>query len=70
MVPLVPSEIVEKWKHVKMLGKTAKIEFNQIEMDLERIILMVKKQENVVLVIPTVCHMPPARKEIKVIFDF
>jgi hypothetical protein len=53
-----------------MLGKTAKIEFNQIEMDLERIILMVKKQENVVLVIPTVCHTPPARKEIKVIFDF
>jgi hypothetical protein len=55
---------------VKTLGKTSKIDFNQIEMDLERIILMVKKQENVVLVIPMVCRTPPARKEIKVIFDF
>jgi hypothetical protein len=35
-----------------MLGKTFKIYFNQIEMDLERTILMVKKQENIVLATP------------------
>jgi len=70
VVPLVPNEIVEKWKWVKTLGKTSKIKFNQIEMDLERTILMVKKQKNVVLVILTVCRTPSARKEIKVIFDF
>ncbi len=52
------------------VGKTSKIKFNQIEMDLERTILMVKKQKNVVLAILTVCRTPPARKEIKVIFDF
>ncbi len=41
-----------KWKWVKMLGETSKIDFNQIEMDLERTILMVKKRENVVLATP------------------
>ncbi len=54
VVPLVPSDIVEE-EQVEVdenLGKTSKRDFDQIEMDLERTILMVEEQEIVVLTIP------------------
>jgi len=44
VVPLVPSEIVEK-EQVEAsedVGETSKGDFDQIEMDLERIILMIE----------------------------
>jgi hypothetical protein len=54
VVPLVPSEIVEE-EQVEAsgnVGETFKRDFDQIEMDLERTILMVEEQENVVFVAP------------------
>ncbi len=54
VVPLVPSEIVEE-EQVEAsgdVGETFKRNFDQIEMDLERTILMVKEQENVVFAAP------------------
>jgi hypothetical protein len=54
VVPLVPSDIVKE-EQVEVgedIGETPKRNFDQIEMDLERTILMVKVQKNVVLVVP------------------
>jgi hypothetical protein len=54
VVPLVPSEIVEKeqMEANENVGETSKGDFDQIEMDLERIILMIEDQENVVPATP------------------
>ncbi len=54
VVPLVPSEIVEKEQveACKDVGETFKRNANKIEIDLEIIILMIKDQENVVLIAP------------------
>jgi hypothetical protein len=54
VVPLVPSEIVEE-EQVETnenIEETFKRNFDQIEMDLEKTILMVQEQENVILVAP------------------
>jgi hypothetical protein len=54
VVPFVPSEIVEE-EQVEMgedVGLTSKGDVNQIEMDLEKIILMIKEQENVIFIAP------------------
>jgi hypothetical protein len=54
VVPLVPSDIVEE-EQVEVgedVGKTPKRKSDQIEMDLERTVLMVKEQENVIFVVP------------------
>ncbi len=52
MIPLVPSEIVEEeqMEANENIEKTIKRDFDWIEMDLERTILMVEKQENIVLI--------------------
>jgi hypothetical protein len=50
VVPLVPNEIVEE-EQVEAgedVGETFKGDADQIEMDLERTILMIEDQENVV----------------------
>jgi hypothetical protein len=54
VVPLVPNEIVdeEQVEASEDVGETSKGNVDQIEMDLERIILMIKDQENVVHVAP------------------
>ncbi len=54
VVPLIVSEIVEE-EEVQVdedVGETFKGDVDQVEMDLERIILMIEDQENVVLVVP------------------
>jgi len=46
VVPMVPSEIIEKeqMEVSEDLGETSKGDANQIEMDLEKIILMIEDQ--------------------------
>ncbi len=54
VVPLVASEIVEE-EEVQVgenVGETSKGNIDQVEMDLERTILMIIDQENVVHVVP------------------
>jgi len=54
VVPLIVNEIVEE-EEVQAdedVGETSKGDVDQVEMDLERIILMIEDQENVVLVVP------------------
>ncbi len=54
VVPLVPNEIIEE-EQVEAgenIGETFKGDADQIEMDFERIILMIKDQENVVPTTP------------------
>ncbi len=54
VVSLVPSDIIEK-EQVEAdedIGETSTRDFDQIEMDLEKTILMVEEQENVVIIIP------------------
>jgi hypothetical protein len=54
VVPLVPSEILEEEQMEvgEVIRETFKGDVNQIDMHLERIILMIEDQENVVLVVP------------------
>jgi hypothetical protein len=54
VVPLVSSEIVEEEQveRNENIEKTFKRNFDQIEMDLEKTILMVEEQKNVVLIAP------------------
>ncbi len=54
VVPFVPSEIVEEEQMEvgEDVGEISNGDFEQIEMDLEITILMIKDQENVVLAIP------------------
>ncbi len=54
MVPLVASEIVEE-EEVEVgenVRETSKGNVDQIDMDLERTILMIKDEENIVPTIP------------------
>ncbi len=52
MVTLAPNDIVEKqvWAREDVV-ETSTANVDRIEMDLERIILMIEEQENVVLVV-------------------
>ncbi len=54
VVPLVPSEFVEEeqMETGENIGETSKGNVDKIEMDLERTILMIEDQENVVHVVP------------------
>jgi hypothetical protein len=54
VVPLVPSEIVEKEQvgANEDVGETSKGNANQMKIDLKRTILMIKDQEIVVPAIP------------------
>jgi hypothetical protein len=54
VVPFVPSEIVEKeqMEANEDVGETSKGDVDQIKMDLERTILMVIDQENIILIVP------------------
>jgi F0F1-type ATP synthase gamma subunit len=54
VVPLVPNENVEEEQMEvdKNIGETFKGNVDQIEIDLERTILMIEDQENIVHVIP------------------
>ncbi len=50
MVTLVPNEIVEEQVQVgEDIGETSTINIDRIEVDLEKTILMIKEQENVIL---------------------
>jgi len=54
VVPLIPREIVgeEQMEVGEDIGEPSKGDVDQIEMDLERIILMIEDQENVVFTTP------------------
>ncbi len=54
VVPLVPNEIVEEEQveAYENFGETFKGDADQIEIDVERIILMIGDEENVVYVVP------------------
>jgi len=53
VVPLVTSEIVEKEVEVgEDVRETSKGNVDQIDMDLERTILMIKDEENIVPTTP------------------
>jgi hypothetical protein len=54
VVPLVANEIVEKEKMQASedVGETSKGYVDQVEMDLERTILMIEGQENLIFVTP------------------
>jgi hypothetical protein len=54
VVPLVASEIVEKEKvqASEDVGETSEGYVDQVEMDLERTILMIEGQENLIFVTP------------------
>jgi len=54
VVPLVPNEIVEE-EQVELgedVGETFKGNANQIEIDLERIVLMIHDKKNVIHAVP------------------
>jgi predicted nucleotidyltransferase len=54
VVPSVPNEIVEEetMEAGEHVGETSKGNVDKIEVDLERTILMIEDQENVVITIP------------------